>query len=309
MFEEGTVFVSTMGEKLMKRNCKFCGVQLTVHEGLGDGVCARPDCRQQMIAEVGADKQARDRKAAIDRANALFEDHAGAVRDLERTLGAAEGEAVIHAGIPFQNKPLVPVPEERRAAFEAHLREIVRKSFAAMPMDGENTAVQLRMRDLSVREAAEAEMHPVLGTACAACRGHCCLSGGTRAHLTPDDIAAQRAREPDLTEEALVALYLGQVPENAAEGRCIMQTADGCAMDRRLRSQTCNTTKCESLTRAEAALHESETGRIVYMAIEGAAAGALAGWSPTAGTQIGTLPEREPESAQESDDTAAPDKA
>ena len=87
----------------------------------------------------------------------------------------------------------------------------------------------------------------VAKTACSMCKGWCCRNGGDDAFLDDRTLARVRLAQPDLTEHALLHLYLNRLPPVAYRDSCIFHGEHGCTLDRSLRADVCNSYFCGGL--------------------------------------------------------------
>ena len=83
-----------------------------------------------------------------------------------------------------------------------------------------------------------------------ACRGFCCRLGEDHAFLRPATLRRFHRAHPELTGPQVVDAYLACVPKESAEGGCVFQGRQGCALPRAMRSDVCNRYLCEDLERA-----------------------------------------------------------
>lgn len=82
---------------------------------------------------------------------------------------------------------------------------------------------------------------------CGTCRGACCKAGENHAFLTRTVLSRVKAEQRIATDASLLESYLNRVPELAREGSCIYHGAQGCALPRAMRSETCNRFLCYPL--------------------------------------------------------------
>ncbi|MBV1857843.1 MAG: hypothetical protein KUG77_05475 [Nannocystaceae bacterium] len=82
---------------------------------------------------------------------------------------------------------------------------------------------------------------------CQTCRGACCKAGENHAFLTRRVLSRVKAELRVVSEAALLESYLDRVPTVAREGSCIYHGAQGCALPRAMRSETCNRFLCYPL--------------------------------------------------------------
>ncbi len=86
-----------------------------------------------------------------------------------------------------------------------------------------------------------------LGAVCRTCRGACCKAGENHAFLTRAVLSRVKKERRFATDASLLESYLDQVPTLARRGSCIYHGADGCALPRTMRSETCNRFLCYPL--------------------------------------------------------------
>jgi hypothetical protein len=144
-------------------------------------------------------------------------------------------ERLLHARLPANEHTTVPLPPERRAAFEANIAEALDRALedpdSPFPESPESPA----------RHAA------LIGAACGACRGSCCRHGGDRAYLYPDHFRRYLRDHPGAGREQILAEYLSRLPTEAYHDSCVYHTTTGCALPRGLRANLCNTFLCGGL--------------------------------------------------------------
>jgi hypothetical protein len=275
MMKAGSTMFARAASQIVRRHCGCCGDELSAHQALSSGICEKPRCREWKIAKVGAELLERRRRETLER---LFSDQAPVVARAAAAIGATPG-TVVRATIPWQGRPVEPLPEARRAAFAEHLGAIVAEAFAGpVPQD-----------DLSARAELEQDESPLTGVACAACRGQCCRRGGTAAFLQAADIARWRQREPGATAEEIAGWYLGMLPAETIAEACVFQAAKGCALPRDRRNDACNRYHCESLEALRARIADlggKESDHKVVMIVDDAAADearGVVGWSAATG--------------------------
>ncbi len=272
MFKPGMVMYSRAASKIQRRNCESCGVELTAHQGLSNGICDKPQCHDWMIEKVGTELIERKRRENAEKIERIFEKMAPAVEVATAAIDATP-ETIVRSKIPYQSSPVATLPVERKEEFEKHLRWIVARAFTE----------EVGTADLSYRDELEREMHDVLDTACSACKGGCCATAGSTAFLQDVDVHRWRQRNPEATEDEVVDYYLGMLPDEATEDACVFQGADGCVLPRDKRNDQCHSFYCKSLRDVQEQLMESETGKIVYIATEDGEAKGIVAWSPATG--------------------------
>ena len=283
MFKPGQVMYARAAEKIHRRHCEFCGVELTQHQGLSTGICDKSQCHDRMIERVGQELIDRKRKENAEKLEKVFAAAAPLVEKAAEEIGA-EGDDFVRCKLPYQSNGIVALEDEQKKAFEDHLRWITARAFTEEIPDS----------DLSYRDDLEREQHDVLDTACSACRGGCCATAGSGAFLQDADIKRWRQRNPDGTEEQVVEEYLNMLPEQVIEEGCVFQGPEGCVMPRSMRSDQCHTFYCKSLKTLQEQLMESEHGRTVFVADKDRVPVSVTGWSPDTGRVpvMGAIKER-----------------
>jgi choline dehydrogenase-like flavoprotein len=79
------------------------------------------------------------------------------------------------------------------------------------------------------------------------CKGWCCRNGDDNGFLDELTLTRLRVATPDMTEGAILWLYLARVPAAAYRDSCIFHGKQGCTLDRSLRADICNSYFCGSL--------------------------------------------------------------
>lgn len=87
----------------------------------------------------------------------------------------------------------------------------------------------------------------VAQTACSLCKGFCCRNGRDDAFLDDRTLARMRLAHPEMTERALLQLYLDRVPPVSYSDSCIFHGRRGCMLDRSMRADVCNAYFCGGL--------------------------------------------------------------
>jgi hypothetical protein len=87
----------------------------------------------------------------------------------------------------------------------------------------------------------------VAQTACSLCKGWCCRNGDDNGFLDELTLTRLRVATPDMTEGAILRLYLAHVPGAAYRDSCIFHGKQGCTLDRSLRADICDSYFCGSL--------------------------------------------------------------
>lgn len=156
-------------------------------------------------------------------------------RAAARGLEAADFPLVV---APASDRPMRPLPLRRRRIYEGHLRELLRALSAGEQGEGDGAPPEVEVPP---------ELERGLQAGCRACRGHCCHTGGAHAYQNVETLRRVRAARPELTDEALVALYLSHLPARSVKGSCVFHGCRGCTLPRELRGDMCNGYFCRPL--------------------------------------------------------------
>jgi hypothetical protein len=226
--------------------CSECGCLLDERERRLGKICRHYRCQSR----------------AHSRARQVFQDEYEARAAALRTASVGlEGIATLDdvptavGFLPGCERKLVPIPEERRAAFRAHLERVAAEGLE----EGHPTPAE-----------PDFLADPLLAQACALCEGQCCGNGGDRAYLDGRTLArffAERADGGGGTVEEAVALYLGYLAEESYEGGCIYQGARGCTLPRSLRAEVCNSHLCNGMRTLAAAIGREGTRAIILSTV------------------------------------------
>lgn len=246
--------------------CCICGQMLGVVRLWPAPVCARPRCRFQysrlppdsLCSECGVplhegERRARhcaQRSCTFSAARKLVEATRAAREksraELRETLAARRGlrdaQRYDIIAVPSQRAPLTRLSEGRKRDFRRQLEALVERVCAAplqAPPLSDNAAKPL---------AASPAVAQVLGAACAQCKGHCCVGGGTHlAWLKAETIARYVDEHPGTTGPEIVAAYMSAIGSRSYRDSCIYHGRQGCTLPRALRSDTCNRFYCQPL--------------------------------------------------------------
>jgi hypothetical protein len=143
-----------------------------------------------------------------------------------------------NVSVPLNQRALVPMPPERMRRIREHLVRSLRA-----------------MRTMKHPESGASPLRPEPGgfvgsvarSACGLCGGFCCKGGGEHAYLDERDMARVRQARPELEARAVIRLYMDRVPAEGFAGSCVFHGAQGCTLDRALRSDVCNSYFCNGL--------------------------------------------------------------
>jgi hypothetical protein len=162
--------------------------------------------------------------------------------------------------VPLNQRGMAPVAPERVRRLRHHLleslraeRELKRPERFAMP----------KLPDPAGFVGVVAQ------AACALCGGWCCKGGEEHAYLDERTMARVRRARPELTAGAVMRLYVDRVPAEGFDGSCVFHGAQGCTLDRSLRSDVCNSYFCSGL--GQFVKNAEAAGTVVIVAGDGAA--------------------------------------
>jgi len=241
--------------------CRFCGSALDVHQAARGAVCAAEPCQRKRIQEASRAVFQRNWDDYVERQRRAAELAAPLIARALRRLKARPDRTAIGV-VPHLDRPLVPLPPDRRAEFEARLDEIVANAFAGPPPDLDP--------DPARRAREEAPEHPLIAATCATCQGMCCTIGASQnAFLTESDIQRFRYRHPGAEAAAVRAHYLGRLPETSVKNSCVYQSAAGCTLDRCDRADICNRYHCNPQTQLLTRMREMKARKAVIVGHEG----------------------------------------
>lgn len=143
---------------------------------------------------------------------------------------------MIEARLPVNERPIVPLSDERRAAFKTNVSAALER--AADDPD----------RPFPETEETPADNSPLIQVSCGACRGNCCSYGEDRAYLFPNHFRRLLRDHPGRSREEILTAYLSRLPERVYRDSCVYHSETGCALPRELRSNLCNTYLCGPLS-------------------------------------------------------------
>jgi hypothetical protein len=157
------------------------------------------------------------------------------------TVSASEGdraagnEAVM---VPLNQRALVPTSPERVRRLRKHLVASLRAMRTMKDPKGSASPLRPEPDDFAGQVAR---------AACTVCKGWCCKGGGDHAYLDERVMARVRHARTELDARAVLRLYVERVPAVGYDGSCVFHGAEGCTLDRSLRSDVCNSYYCSGL--------------------------------------------------------------
>jgi hypothetical protein len=155
---------------------------------------------------------------------------------IRRDFGADDDSEPVM--VPRNNKALVAIGPERIQRLREHLIQTLRERRTAKHWERFASPVGTDPTGFAAR---------VAHVACSLCKGWCCRNGDDDAFLDDRTLARVRISNPDMTERAILRLYLDRVPPVAYRDSCIFHGKEGCTLDRSLRADVCNSYFCGGL--------------------------------------------------------------
>jgi hypothetical protein len=140
--------------------------------------------------------------------------------------------------VPRNDKALVAIAPERIQRLREHLIEALRELRTAKHLERFASPVRAEPTGFAAR---------VAHTACSLCKGWCCRNGDDDAFLDDRTLARVRLARPEMTERAILRLYLDRVPPVGYRDSCIFHSKRGCTLERSLRADVCNSYFCGGL--------------------------------------------------------------
>ena len=206
-----------------ENTCHICGKVIGASSG---DLCDSFECsRRAAIARKKRDQQdlyqQQLRLATVERDNALGDCSSDDKADWWPIV------------TPANTRKLTPLPRRRKYRFVNRLRKLIAEN-AHHDVDDDQTVV---------RQAAD--VLPILGSACANCRGSCCQRGGTAAYIDRRVVKRYLAKNPSASPRDLIEAYCQYLPAESYRGSCVYHSAIGCALPREMRSNSCNNTVCD----------------------------------------------------------------
>ncbi|GAB1344333.1 hypothetical protein [Gemmatimonas sp.] len=221
--------------------CRYCH-RLKALFRRGQVHCGRSTCERRYFESVLRE----DAQRRADHLERLKAERAQVLR--KRGLPQIEPARIATGLVPFVENVTRPLGAKRRRLFEAHLRRMLDAArepvapFESIPSSEPEGPQYERYAALS------GSARELLGAACAACRGWCCSQwGGNRAFIKPDTMRKARERQPEASDDDIVAEYLSHLPSRSAVPGCVYQGARGCTLPRELRGSECNRYLCDGL--------------------------------------------------------------
>lgn len=201
--------------------CSWCGQPLSALRAMRRDVCERPSCLQQYDRRTL--RESRARVAADLRAQQV------------PMLGRERADALRVVWIEPSSTRLVDLPEGVRRTQLDHLARVAR-----LAADEGVPAASPAVEATAVPRAAAG--------LCGWCAGRCCRFGADHhAYLEAGHLLRWALAGPGRTLDDAAAAYAQRLPARHVEGSCPYHGERGCALERAMRSDTCNRHACDGL--------------------------------------------------------------
>lgn len=211
--------------------CPVCGRPLSLNDRPA-GVCGVPPCQHALQA-----RQAREARERRDNAaHELYQ------LGIEHSL-VPEPETYPITHLPSSRRKRTRLPKWRQREFQRHLQELIAEVVAA----GWDTPASAPAAQGVPAVPASPELDAVSGRACAGCQGHCCLTGGTHAYMTPATIRRYHEANPAKSPAEVEADYLARLRPLTYKLSCVFHGRQGCHLPREMRADLCNQWFCSEL--------------------------------------------------------------
>ncbi|SIN95334.1 hypothetical protein [Vannielia litorea] len=221
--------------------CDYCGAEMGPVRRSILRHCGKLACMSEDARTASARLAAELDETAARRRKRFREARPDLLERVAQEAGCAPEQVRIEP-MPHYPPNMVPLDEERRATFLAHLDEVLAQAFATTP---EEAAREYPPHPVDPGEPPQAT------PACATCRGFCCRPGGKHnAFLTLAVIQGFRVADPDIGADTLRDRYEERLSDSIAEGGCVFAGPEGCTLERSWRAPICNRFHCGTLSRS-----------------------------------------------------------
>ncbi len=113
-------------------------------------------------------------------------------------------------------------------------------------------------------ESSPDDKRPQGARLCAQCRGRCCRAGAKeRAFIDLTVLSRWQQAHPGCSLADAADAYLAMLPAEHVRDACLYQTAQGCAISREYRSDTCNQFACDALQQLRRAVASEPAGAVI----------------------------------------------
>lgn len=211
--------------------CAVCERPLSPQQQ-AERVCANDVCRRTRFITQVREATRAERTAVEAEAIPRRDAHAAAL--------GLDPRALPIAIVPSLDRPMTPLPADRRDAFIEYLAGQIATAFergASTPSpDAPDPSPEFPPVYLAAFRGA-----------CATCRGACCTKGGTRAFLSVERMQRYIAEHPEQAPAEILAAYVAYLQSETIDGSCVYHGSAGCTLPREMRSDTCNRFNCGAL--------------------------------------------------------------
>jgi hypothetical protein len=185
-----------------------------------------------------------ERKALEERENDTI-----VQRVLETTTELAEQDFDVVV-IPSGYADTSALPDERIQKYAEHLRKVASEAHDSTDESTTKTHQERRLlvENTEAQFAAEPGLRDISNRLCGMCKGGCCAAGGTAAYITSATIKREKKRQPGLSDEDIVQMYLSRLSSQTITNACVNLTTIGCVLPTEMRSDICNGFHCDTLS-------------------------------------------------------------
>lgn len=249
--------------------CVVCGAALQAPSREPYPVCRQVACRMVMArrAEMGdmlfkpylerhvrqlAEEASRNRRMQERAVREAIENDAGWATLLSG-VPDNDAERTRTMVLPSGPRRQVKLSRLRRKRYGARLHATIDAAFAAGALSP------------SQDDAAARITSNLPSALCAACGGGCCTSGGDHAYLSVGTIRRYIGHHPGAQAQEVFAAYRERLPARSLAGSCIHHSAQGCTLNRDMRSDICNHFACPQLQALEGAQRSATPVHTVFV--------------------------------------------
>jgi hypothetical protein len=248
---------SRIGRQAHER-CPICGAWLRCREAGINKTCHRWICRkayqdqQQAIRQQQCERYLLDYQRRFDLALSAREAQAEA-------HGVDSPEAFLPVILPSNPRRLVPLSSRHRYRFAKKLLRVIEEALRESSSDSTSADGE---------DAEPTSTLPVLGTACAVCRGRCCLRGRTHAFLHASTIRTQLRKQSGATARDILSAYCRHLAHVTYENSCVFHGPTGCQLPRFMRSATCRCFVCGGYIEVRNLIERQGSAHVFYAAMD-----------------------------------------
>lgn len=151
--------------------------------------------------------------------------------------------------------------DKRKSEYQAFLHDLISRGFADSSGSTTMPSQAVFPAPMTRRVKDHPEIDKMNTGFCTTCSGWCCTYGRNAAHLNDASIKRIRFENPAILPLELMDIYMSALQSETIDQSCINHTPKGCGLDRKYRSNTCNTFYCEPM-KEFADLYAAEPGEI-----------------------------------------------